>query len=122
LCCRLTVELWNLVDTYNPDVVTDTKCWLKEDIGNAEIFGAYFKTYRRDRSAFDGRVFMCVKNFIASTELSVDDDFDMIAFEVKVVDRKYTYEIIGIFRYLHIQMRICWRLNDWLPVNYLREI
>ena len=29
------IELWNLVDTYNSDVVISTESWLKEDINNA---------------------------------------------------------------------------------------
>jgi hypothetical protein len=32
------IKLWNLVDTYNPDVVIGTESWLKEDISNAEVF------------------------------------------------------------------------------------
>jgi hypothetical protein len=44
------LEFWNLVDTYNPDVVIGTESWLKEDIGNAEVFRADFTTFRRDRS------------------------------------------------------------------------
>jgi len=31
-------------------------------------------------------------------ELWVDDDFEMIAVEVKVMDLKYTWEITGIYR------------------------
>jgi hypothetical protein len=31
-------------------------------------------------------------------ELWVDEDFDMIAVEVKGIDPKYTWEIIGIYR------------------------
>jgi hypothetical protein len=31
-------ELWNLVDSYNPDAVIATVSWLKEDISNAEKF------------------------------------------------------------------------------------
>jgi hypothetical protein len=42
--------------------------------------------------------FMCIKNIIASTELLVDDDFDKIVVEVKGMDAKYTWEIIGIYR------------------------
>jgi len=41
-------------------------------------------------------VSICVKNTIASTDLRVDDDFEMIAVEVKRKDPKYTWEIIGI--------------------------
>jgi len=82
------IELWNLVDTYNPDVVIGTESWLKEDISNAEVFRADFTTFRRDRSARGGGVFICVKNIIASTELWVDEDCEMIAVEVKGMDPK----------------------------------
>ena len=34
------LEFWNLVDTYNPDVVIGTESWIKEDISNAEVFVA----------------------------------------------------------------------------------
>jgi len=105
LCCWLTtcvyrkaIELWNLVDTYNPNVVIGTESWLKGDINNAEVFRAEFTTFRRDRSAYDGGVSICVKNIIASMELWADDDFEMIEVEVKGMDPKYTWEIIGICR------------------------
>ena len=93
-----TLEFWNLVDTYNPDVVMGTESWLKEDISNAEIFRADFTTFRRDRSARGGGVFIGVKNFIPYAELWVDEDFEMIAVEVKGTNPKYTWEIIGIYR------------------------
>ena len=54
------IELWNLVDTYNSDVVIGTESWLKEDIGNAEVLRADFTTFIRDRSARGGGVFICV--------------------------------------------------------------
>jgi hypothetical protein len=92
------LEFWNLVDTYNPDVVIGTESWLKEDIGNAEVFRADFTTFRRDRSALGGGVFICVKNSIACTELWIDKDFEMIADEVKGMDPKHTWEIIGNYR------------------------
>jgi len=69
-----------------------------EHISNVKAFGADFTTFRRDRSARDGGVFICVKNIIASTEVWVDDDFEMIAVEVKGMNPKYTREIIGIYR------------------------
>ena len=82
------------MDMYNPDVVIGTESWLKEDISNAEDFRADFTTFRRDRSARGGGFFICVKNIIASTELWVDEDFEMIAVEVKGMDPKYTWGII----------------------------
>ena len=48
------LEFWNLVDTYNLDVVIGTESWLKDDISNAEVFGAGFTTFRTDRSARGG--------------------------------------------------------------------
>ena len=48
------LEFWNLVDTYSPDVVIGTESWLKEDIGNAEVFRADFTTFRRDMSVHGG--------------------------------------------------------------------
>jgi hypothetical protein len=55
------LEFWNLIGTYNPDVVIGTESWLKEDINNAEMFRADFITFRRDRSSRGGGVFICVK-------------------------------------------------------------
>jgi hypothetical protein len=92
------LEFWNLVDTCNPDVVIGTESWLKEDINNAEVFRSDFTTFRRDRSARGGGVFVCVKNFIASKELWVDEDFEMITVEVKRMGPKYTWEIICMYR------------------------
>jgi len=42
--------------------------------------------------------FYLFNNFIVSTDLWVDDDFEMIAFEVKAMNPKYTWEIINIYR------------------------
>jgi len=50
-----------------------------------------------DRSTRVGEIFICVKNIIASTELWVDDDFEMISFVVKGMDPKHTWEIVGIY-------------------------
>jgi hypothetical protein len=69
------LEFSNLVDTYNPDVVIGTESWLKEDLSNVEVFRADFTIFRTDRSARGGGVFMCVKNYIACTELWVNEDF-----------------------------------------------
>jgi hypothetical protein len=39
-----------------------------------------------------------VKNIIVSKQLWIDEDFEIIAVEVKGTDPKYTFEIIGIGR------------------------
>ena len=86
MCCRLIVGVLiikhrtlELIETYSPDVVIGTESWLKEDITNFEIFRADFTTFRRDKFARGGGIFIFVKNIIASTELRVEDDFGMIA-------------------------------------------
>ena len=38
--CNKFFEFWNLIDTYNPDVVIGTESWLGEEINNAEVFRA----------------------------------------------------------------------------------
>ena len=81
-----SLKFWDLVYTYNSDIVTGTESCLKGYIGFAEIIRADFTTFRRDRSA------------IAATELCVGDDVEMIAVEVKGMDPKYTLVIIGIYR------------------------
>jgi hypothetical protein len=64
--CRIIsnkdLEFWNLVDTYNPDIIIGTESWLREQIGNTEIFKADFTTSRRDRHVRGGAVFICIKN------------------------------------------------------------
>jgi hypothetical protein len=87
------LEFWNLVDTYNPDIIIGTESWLREEIRNAEIFRADITTFRRERHVRGGGVFICVKNNIACSKLWVDDDFELIAVEVKGNDLKSTWEI-----------------------------
>jgi hypothetical protein len=92
------LELWNLVDTYNPDSMIGTKSWFKKKIENTEIFRADFTTFRRDRHAWGGGVFICVKNNIAWSEVWADDEFEIITVEVTGSDPKCTWEIVGLYR------------------------
>jgi hypothetical protein len=55
------LDFWNLVDTYNPDIIIGTESWFREEIGNTEIFRADFTTFRRDRHARGGGVFVLKK-------------------------------------------------------------
>jgi hypothetical protein len=41
---------------------------------------------------------ICVKNILAFIELWVDGDFELMAVEMKGMDPKYTWEIIGTYR------------------------
>ena len=63
------LEFWNLVDTYSPDIIIRTESWLREEIGNTEIFRADFTTFRRDRHTRGGGVFICVKKNLTCSEL-----------------------------------------------------
>ena len=66
---KKTLDFWNLVDTYNVVVVIGTVSWLREEICIAGVFRADFTTFRRDRHACGGGVFICVKNYMACAEL-----------------------------------------------------
>ena len=55
-------------------------------------------------------MFICVKKYIACAELRVGEDSEMTAVEVKCVDPKYTWEIIGIYRAPFEDMRVIERL------------
>jgi len=67
------LEFWNLVDTYNPDVIIRTESRLREEINNVEVFRDNYTTFRRDRFTQGGGVFICVKNYIDCRELWADD-------------------------------------------------
>jgi hypothetical protein len=107
-----SLEFWNLIDTYDPDVVTGTKSWLREEISNAEIFRADYSTSRRGRHARGGGVFICIKNYIAFAELLVDEEFEMIVIEVKGRYSKCTWEIVGIYRPPNEDMRVIEKLAE----------
>lgn len=104
-----SLEFWNLVDMYNPDIIIGTESWLREGTGNAEIRADY-TTFRRDRHARGGGVFICVKNNIACSELWVDNDFEILAIEVKSSDPTFAWEIIGTYRAPNENLQIIERI------------
>ena len=57
-----------------------------------------------------GGVFICVKNYIDCRELWADEDFEMIAIEMKGRDPKFTWKIVGIYRAPNDDMRVMERL------------
>jgi hypothetical protein len=75
---------------YNSDIIIGTELWLRAEMGNTEIFRADFTTFRRDRHARGEGLFIRVKNYIACSELRVDDEFEIITMEVKGSDPKCT--------------------------------
>jgi hypothetical protein len=100
------LEFWNLIDTYNPDVVIGTESWLSDGINNAEVFRDDYITFRRDRCTRCGEAFICIKNYIDCRELWTNEDFEKIAVEMKGRDPKFTGEIVGIYRAPNEDMRI----------------
>jgi hypothetical protein len=68
----------------------------------------------RDRNTRGGGVFICVKNYIAYVELRVDEEFEMIAVEVKGRDPKIKWEIVDMYRAPNKDMRSLERLADYL--------
>jgi hypothetical protein len=119
------LDFWILVDTYNPDVIIGKESWLREEISNAKVFRYDYTTFRRDRNTRGGEVFICVKDYIACTELWVDEVFEMIAVEVKGSDLKFTWEVVDIYRATNEGMRVIERLvarTDYLGNSTKRSI
>jgi hypothetical protein len=83
---------------YNPDVVIGTESWLSEEINNAEVFRDDYITFRRDRCSRGGGVFICVKNYINCSRLWTDEDFEMLAVDVKGRNTEFTWEVIEMYR------------------------
>jgi len=106
------LDFWNLLDTYNPDVVIGTESWLSEEISNAEVFRGDYTSFRRERHTCSGGVFICVKNYITCAKLWVDRVNEIISIEVKGRDPKITWEIVGIYRALNKDMRLFEKLAD----------
>jgi hypothetical protein len=50
------LDFWNLIDTYNPDVIMGTESWLREENINAEVFRDHNKPFRADRNIRGGGV------------------------------------------------------------------
>ena len=106
------LEFWNLIDTYNIDVIIGTESWLSEEINNAQVFRDVYITFRRDRCSRCGGVFICVKNYVDCRELWTDEDLEMVAVEVKGSNPKFTWEVLGIYRAPNEDMRVIERLTD----------
>ena len=66
-----TLDFWNLIYKFNPDYVTGTEAWRKE-----EYFRVDYTTFRRDRHSRGGGEFICVKNIITCAEIWVDEVCD----------------------------------------------
>jgi hypothetical protein len=84
--------------------------WLREEISNAEVFRDDYTTFRRDRNTRGGGVFICVKDCIVCAEQWVDEDFEMIAVEMRGRDPKFTWEVVGIYKVPNKDMRVIERL------------
>ena len=108
--CSKILEFWNLIDTYNPDVVIGTESWLSEEINNAKVFRDDYITFRRDSCSQGGGVFIFVKNYIDCRELWTNEDFEVVAVEVKGRNPKFTWEVVGIYRAPNKDMRVIERL------------
>jgi len=55
-------------------------------------------------------VFICVKNYIDCRELWTNEDFEMVAVEMKGRDPNFTWEIVLIYRAPNEDVRVIERL------------
>jgi hypothetical protein len=51
-----SLDFWNLVDTYNHDVIIGTESWLREEISNAVVFRDDYTTFGRSMNTRGGGV------------------------------------------------------------------
>lgn len=102
-------------DIHNPDDIIGTESRFWEEISIAEVFTDDYTAFRRDGNTRGGGVFICVKKYIAWLELWVDEDFEMIAIEVKGRVAKLTWEIIGIYRAPKEDMQVIEMQHDPIP-------
>ena len=72
--------------------------------------GLILQLTERISPTVEGGDFICVKKVIDSMELWVDEDVEMVAVEVKGVDPKYKWGIIGIYSSLNEGMFVLERL------------
>jgi hypothetical protein len=79
----------------------------------------YYITFRGDRCSRGGGVFICVKNYIACRELWTDEDFEMLAVEVKSRNPKFTWEVVGTYKTPNEDMRTIERLRA--RIGYTRN-
>jgi hypothetical protein len=92
------LEFENLLDTYNPDIIVGTDSWLREELGNTDLFKTDFTTFRRYRNAHGKGMSIYVGNNITCSQLWVNNDFKMLSFEIKYSDPKHAWKIVGIFK------------------------
>jgi len=104
--CNKILEFWNLIDTYNLDIVIGTESWLSEEINNAEVFRYDYKTFWRDRCSRGGGVLIYVKNYIDCRVLWTDEVFEMNAVEVKGRNPKFAWEVVWFYRVPNEDMRV----------------
>jgi len=69
-----------------------------------KVFRDDYITFRRDRCSRGGGVFICVKNYDCRA-LWTNEVFEMIAVEVKGRNRKFTWEVVGVYRAPNEDMR-----------------
>ena len=63
-------------------------------------------TFRRDRCSWGCGVFICVKNYNVCRQLSTEEDFEVVAVEVKGRNPKFTWEVVGVYRAPNEDMRV----------------
>ena len=106
------LEFWNIIDTYNPDIVIGTESWLNEDVNNAEVFRGDYITIRRDRRSRGGGVFICVKSNIEIKETWSNEEFEIVAVEINSRSHRNNWEILGVCIAPNDDTTVLERLND----------
>lgn len=87
-----------MVDMHNPDVIIGVESWLREDVGDREVFPDGYTVYRRDREdKKGGGVFILVRSEYKSKLDFKETEMEMLGITIGIEGMEDTH-LIGIYR------------------------
>jgi exonuclease III len=94
-------ELWNLVDTSDPDIIFGTETWLNNNITNSEIFTSdmNYDVVRKDQEDGYGGVLIAFKKNFIFEAITVKQNVECQFLKIQLSKSLFT-EVFG--NYIHI--------------------
>lgn len=92
------VELWQLIDSYKPQIIFGTETWLRKEINTTELFPNElgFEVFRKDREDGHGGVLLAIKKELNPQELNIDTNAEATFATIKSGKNKLT--IASVYR------------------------
>ena len=83
--------LWEQIDEFAPEVFVGCETWLSKDIGSSEILSPGYSCYRKNRDDGYGGVIIMISKKLASEEVSLDSDSEIVAIKVETASKVPLY-------------------------------